>query len=212
MIFGITPFPKHRSQQWDLTTLVLKKALNKYVQDKQRILEIGTSDLGILSIYLAKKRKHLDITAVDINPDFVLNAIENAKRNNVQINIIQSDLFSNTKGLFDVIFFNAPYLPEECGVKYEVNKCNRMQSNIINDSVWKGGKHGFEIINRFLGDVSKMISSNGKVILGVSNFFVEDTKIKALVSKNNLQLISTTSSLFNPSKAYILTNRKSYRQ
>jgi len=205
LIFGVTPYPRNRDEHWDLTTIVLKKALNKYVKDHQKILEIGTGDLAILSIYIAKKYRDLDITAVDINPEFVINAKLNANKNKVKLNIFQSDLFSNVNSLFDVIFFNPPYVPTHNGSIYEVEKRNDIEQESIYNKIWDGGEEGCDVIRRFLQNVSKNIFPDGKIILGINTFFIDDSKIKEIVNENNLNIISIISQMFNPSKAYILS-------
>lgn len=204
LIFKMKPHPKNRRTHWDLTTLVLKKALNKYVKDNQRILEMGTGDLAILSIFIAKRKKNVDITAVDVNPYFVKNAKINAEKNNVKLNLFRSDLFSNVNGSFDVVFFNAPYMPSDWGLKYEVTKWDKMKMESVYNRAWDGGKYGCDIVNRFLNDASKMISPKGKIMLGVNTFFIDDSRMKEMIKENNLELIAIVSSKFNPSKAYVV--------
>lgn len=55
------------------------------------VLEVGTGT-GIISIACA--RAGARVTATDINPDAIKNARQNALRNNVYIQLIDSDLFS----------------------------------------------------------------------------------------------------------------------
>ncbi|HDH06339.1 MAG TPA: methyltransferase domain-containing protein [Nitrospirae bacterium] len=199
LIFKVTPYPRHRYTHWDLCTLVLKKALDKYVKEHQRILEMGSSDTGILCMYIAKKRNGLNVTGVDISPDFVENAGRNAEKNNLKITFIQSDLFSNIEGSFDVIFFNPPYNPTEWGRKYMRNIPEKGASN-----VWDGGKDSYDIIRRFLGEAPGYLSPDGKILLGTMLFFQEESRLLEIFNETGLELISTVSARINPGKVYVL--------
>ena len=73
IIFGFWPRNKNRITLWDNTTILFKKAFDRWISKGDRVLEIGTGDVAIMSIYLAKKKK-VSITAADIVPEFVQNA------------------------------------------------------------------------------------------------------------------------------------------
>jgi len=85
-----------------------------------------------------------EVTAVDIEKEVIdhLGKIKDLK-------VIQSDLFFNVTGQFDIIFFNPPYLPKENP----------------NDISLDGGKHGYEIILRFLNQARNHLNKHGKIIL-----------------------------------------------
>lgn len=91
------------------------------------ILEIGCGT-GIISIYAAKK--NAIVTAIDVNHKAVKNTIINSKINEVKINVIESNLFSNLySSIFELIIINPPFFkknPENsedyawnCGEKLE---------------------------------------------------------------------------------------------
>jgi release factor glutamine methyltransferase len=67
---------------------------------------MGTGS-GILAKTASKYLSKKNILAIDINPDSVLSLKKEG------FNSIESDLFENVKGKFDLITFNAPYLPED---------------------------------------------------------------------------------------------------
>nr|WP_228288126.1 50S ribosomal protein L11 methyltransferase [Thermosipho ferrireducens] len=86
------------------TTKLAAELLRKYLKPGDVVLDLGCGS-GILSI-LAKKMGAGRVVAVDNDPLAVEVAKENAKKNGVDIEIRQSDLFSNVTGKFDLIISN----------------------------------------------------------------------------------------------------------
>ena len=78
--------------------------LVKYVKKHARgvVLDMGTGS-GIQAIGAIEKGA--EVLAVDVNKE----AVEHCEKKG--INALQSDLFENVKGKFDLIIFNPPYLP-----------------------------------------------------------------------------------------------------
>ncbi|MCX8153437.1 MAG: class I SAM-dependent methyltransferase [Candidatus Bathyarchaeota archaeon] len=130
-------------------------AENLAVTDCECVLDMGTG-CGILGIIASKKARK--VVAVDVNPYAVRCAKYNSKVNNVEskIAIIQSDLFTwlSEKAKFDLILFNAPYLPEEI-----------RKAQCWLDYAWAGGLTGREIIDRFISEAPKHLKSSGRILL-----------------------------------------------
>lgn len=89
--------------------------INNLTEVKNKsVLDVGTGT-GIQAIN-AKKQGAKKVIGIDINPYAIETAIENIKLNKLdanKISFIESDLFNSikTEYKFDVILFNAPYLP-----------------------------------------------------------------------------------------------------
>jgi len=113
-------------------------------------LDMGTGS-GILAETASEFLDKKNILAVDVNPD----AVALVKKKG--FSALKSDLFENVKGKFDLITFNAPYLPKD--------------SREPNDSrvATTGGKKGNEIAIRFLKEAKKHLNSGGKILLLVSS-------------------------------------------
>ncbi|MCW4023967.1 MAG: class I SAM-dependent methyltransferase [Candidatus Bathyarchaeota archaeon] len=129
-------------------------AQNLTVHPSDWVLDLGTGS-GILAILSAKTARR--VTAVDINPYAIRCAKANAKVNhlNGKMDFLQADLFSafhNPK--FNVILFNAPYLPSEEGEA----------DNWIGRS-WAGGASGRDVIDQFLAVVPQFLAIDGRVFL-----------------------------------------------
>lgn len=97
------------------TELLVEKTLNysrKLFSDKVlNILDIGTGS-GCIAITL-KKELNCCVTAVDISDKALEVAKGNALKHHLDINFLESDIFSNVKGKFDIIISNPPYIRED---------------------------------------------------------------------------------------------------
>lgn len=93
-------------------TELLVEKLIKYIKlnfnNKINILDMCTGS-GCIAISL-KKEIDCNMDAVDISSDALNVAKDNMVSNNVDINFILSDLFTNVKNKYDVIVSNPPYI------------------------------------------------------------------------------------------------------
>jgi release factor glutamine methyltransferase len=130
-------------------------AENLMVNVDDEVLDIGTG-CGILSVISAQKAN--TVVALDINPEAVRCTKLNAEVNDVsdKVEVVRGDLFGPLKkeSSFDVILFNAPYLPTE----------SKKPSSWI-DYAWSGGKKGRVLIDRFLAHVFKHLKPEGRILL-----------------------------------------------
>ena len=141
-------------------------AENLDVKEGEQVLDVGTG-CGILGILAAKKAR--GVVAVEINPHAIRCAKENSKLNDVEskIDFVQASLFKalNTNVKFDLILFNAPYLPSEVG-----------EAASWIGFAWAGGAIGREVVDRFISEVPLHLNSSGRVLLMQSTLTgVEET-------------------------------------
>lgn len=73
---------------------------------KGTLLDMGCG-CGCIGIILSKEYG-LELTQADINPRAVRLTLENAARNNIDSNVLQSDLFSEINDSYDTIVINPP--------------------------------------------------------------------------------------------------------
>jgi len=130
-------------------------AENLTANDGDVVVDVGTG-CGLLGIVAAKKASR--VLAVDINPYAVRCAMENAKMNHVKSKMffLQTDLFAAIKKgkMFDLILFNAPYLPVEYAEK-----------DSWLEHAWVGGVSGRQVIDRFINDLPRYLKRAGRVLL-----------------------------------------------
>jgi len=93
------------------STHLLLDQIKKLSLKNKKLLEPGAGS-GLISVYAAQHGAV--VTATDINPVAVECLKENSKKNKVQINIMESDLFDEVPSqLFDIIVINPPYYKKE---------------------------------------------------------------------------------------------------
>lgn len=129
-----------------------------HVKPDEYVLDMGTG-CGILGIAAAEKASR--VVAIDINPYAIRCAKKNALVNAVgdKLSFVQGDLFAplNSQEQFDLIAFNAPYLPEE-----------RFEGDAWLTRAWNGGKTGRQVIDRFILTVPEHLKEVGWVLLMLS--------------------------------------------
>ena len=106
---------------------------------------------GILSETVSKLLDKKNILATDINSK----AVKFLKQKGFKT--IKTNLFEKINKKFDLITFNAPYLP--------LDKREPKDSQLATT----GGKHGDEISIEFLRQAKKHLNKNGKIFLLVSS-------------------------------------------
>lgn len=93
------------------TELLVELALEKLPQGKVNVLDLGCGT-GAIALAIAKERPEALVFGVDLVPEAVVLAKENAKRNNLDnVKFLQSNWFSNIpKEKYDLIVSNPPYI------------------------------------------------------------------------------------------------------
>ena len=96
--------PRRETEELVEKTIELLKGI-----PNPRILDIGTGS-GCIPITLKKQIPSSIIDAIDISKEALEIANDNKETNNVDINLFQSDIFSNVKEKYDCIISNPPYI------------------------------------------------------------------------------------------------------
>jgi release factor glutamine methyltransferase len=142
------------SEDSELLAEFLEK--NKKQIQFKKVLEIGCGS-GFISILCAKLGA--SVTAVDVNAAAIDITLSNAKQNHVYIQAFSSDLFACIKEKFDVIIFNAPYLPEN-------------SEDIItkkHTAAFSSQYSKKDVIKRFISQYKNFLLSKGRVFIVVSS-------------------------------------------
>lgn len=146
-------------------SLLLAESVKKAAKGKH-VLDMCTGS-GLQAL-TAKKSGALTVLAVDIQPDCVLHVKK------LGIDALQSDLFTDIKGNFDLIICNPPYLPHDDREDAE--------SAVITT----GGKKGDEFLIRFLKEAPKYLAPKGEILLVLSSL-TPKAKIGRILDKIKLK-------------------------
>lgn len=163
------------------------------VSPGERLLDMGTGT-GIVALHAAKAGAK--VTAVDLNPHAVACVRSNAFKNDLKVETLQSDLFQNVKGLFDVITFNPPYLPEEGAPSTWMERA------------WSGGADGSEIVSRFLEDAWKFLVPGGRVYIILSSFGSIRSVLRTAKERYDVEMVEEMHLFFESILAYRMTAKK----
>ena len=172
---------------WDLTTLVLKKELNQN-KEKNKYLDMGCGQFAILGQYFKKINSYSDVTSIDVYNEFIENSIKNSIRNKNNINILQSNLFSNINEKFDLISFNPPYVPASTNNE-KLEFPNIRYSDL----------EGIQTAKDFLSEAKKFLTPDGIILLGMNTFYVPQNVCVKLIKDNGYKLEKITKMKFNTS-------------
>ena len=115
-----------------------------------RALEVGPGS-GVVARALADAGAR--VVAVDINPGAV------AATRALGIEALRGDLAGAMRGPFDVVVFNAPYLPS--------SEEERVEGWL--DHAFHGGEGGVEVSERFVRDLARLLAPGGRAYLVVSS-------------------------------------------
>jgi len=93
------------------TEILVENVLSR-TTDNMAVLDMCTGS-GCIIISLKNRKKNITATGVDVSAKALEVAKENAANNGTCVDFIQSDLFENVTGKFDIIVSNPPYIPTE---------------------------------------------------------------------------------------------------
>lgn len=159
------------------TELLVEKTYNYikryFNKDKVKILDIGTGS-GCIAITLNKLLDDSDVTGVDISSEALEVAKENNISNNANVKFIESDLFSNVNGRYDVIISNPPY------ISYDEEIMNIVWNNEPHLALY-APDNGLYFYDKIIKDSSKYL--NDKFIMAFEIGYKQGEDIVKIVNK-----------------------------
>ncbi len=133
----------------------------KSVEDGDKVLDMCTGS-GCIAISVARRcaKRRVSVTAADISDAAIMLARENAQLNGVNVDFVQSDLFTNVRGRFNVIVCNPPYIrsDEIASLQKEVRE---FEPRIALD----GGADGLDLYRRIAKSIRSYLARDGVLLL-----------------------------------------------
>lgn len=151
------------------------------------MLEIGCGT-GIVSISVDLETE-INVTAVDISQRAIENTKINKEKLGSRIKILKSNLFSNVKGKFDLIYSNPPYIKSDEIEKLQV-EVRKHEPRLALD----GGEDGLYFYKKIIDKAAKYLNNKGYLIFEIGHDETKD--ICALMeNKFDVEVIKDLSKL-----------------
>jgi release factor glutamine methyltransferase len=140
------------------TELVVAAALELPLPEAARVLDVGTGS-GCLAVTLAAERPRLEVDGVDRSLAALAIARRNVRQHGTGVRLACADLGSCLPGGYELVVANLPYIPSERlgALPLEV----RHEPALALD----GGGDGLDLIRALLGDLPRLLSPGGSVVL-----------------------------------------------
>ena len=152
--------PREDTEILVLEAMDIAKEILKNKKEEIKILDMCTGS-GCIAISLAKYLENTNVTAVDISSKALNIAKENAKKNKVTANWINSDLFDKIEDVYDIIVSNPPYI--------ETEKIETLQDEVKREPkiALDGGKSGLVFYERIIKEAHKYLNVGGFLIMEI---------------------------------------------
>ncbi len=129
---------------------LLLEATLKELRSEDDVLEVGAGS-GFVAERIVGKCRFLLTT--DISPI----AVKELRKKG--LNVVRTDIARGIKKKFSLVIFNPPYIELE----------DELKTGDWLDVAVNGGKHGIEVIVRFLDQLDEILAENGRAILIASS-------------------------------------------
>jgi len=143
-----------------------------------RVVDVGTGS-GVIALTLASEWPETEVLAVDLFPEALALAKENAARLGLdtRLKFSKSDLLADVSGEFDLIIANLPYIDSAL--------IPTLQREVLRDphTALDGGPGGMELFRRFIPQVKQHLK--GRLALEIGHDQAEE--LRTLLQENNFQ-------------------------
>lgn len=167
-----------------LSTKIFLAFIKQLSVSNKKCLELGAGS-GLISFYL--KKQDAIVSSSDINDNAIEGLYYNSKTNQLDIQVLKSDLFDDINGTFDFIFINPPYYPKTVMKEWQ--------------TAWYCGEK-FEYFIKLFSQLRKHITNESKVYMILS----EDCniiQISLIAQENNFRLLKQIEKIRMLEKNYI---------
>jgi len=169
----------------ELLVDVVLPELRAASKEGMRLIDVGTG-CGILAITFALEIPGLEVVAVDLSPDALALARENAARFGLESRIafVHSNLLDQTDGVFRWVVANLPYIPTA--------ELDTLQREVKHDPklALDGGRDGLDVIRNLVASLQTRLAPPALIVLEVGPDQAEP--VRELLARQNYRDISMT--------------------
>ena len=140
--------------------------IKKYFDKNSNILDLGTGS-GCIGLSLKYLNPDCSVTLSDLSPYALEVASINEKKLNLEVRIIESDLFSNIKDKYDILISNPPY------VSY-TDEVEDLVSNNEPKMALYAKNHGLEFYERILEKAEGYLNDKYLIAFEIGAYQKED--------------------------------------
>ncbi len=158
-----------------LETEILVEYVKDIVGDKKMSVLDMCCGSGAIGIALAKKT-NCRVVCADISSKALKMCRSNAKVNNVDIEVVKSDLFDKITERYDVIIANPPYIPYD-----EYITLDKMVRKYDPKLALVADNDGLDYYQRIAGVVTQYLTDNGVLVLEIG--YNQGERVKGILSK-----------------------------
>jgi len=162
------------------TELLMELLLREPLSAEAQVLDVGTGS-GVIALTLAGELPSAQVTAVDISPEALSLARENAERLGLagRVQFLQSDLLAGVEGAYDLIVANLPYIPG--------GDIPSLAREVQHDPLLAldGGSIGTEIIDRLIAQAGVHLGSGGRMALEIGHD--QASRITSVLERHNFR-------------------------
>ena len=169
------------------TIKIVQKCYPKENNINIKILYLCTGSRAI-AISLKKYLPSVQVFASDISKKALEIAKTNAKKNDVQIKLIESNMFENINEKFDIVVSNPPYIKTD-----EITKLSNQVQNEPRLAL-DGGKDGLDFYRIIQKNIKNYLYENGMLLMeigydqgqAVASMFKNSKLVKDYAGKNRV--------------------------
>lgn len=191
------------------TEILVEKALEiigsefEKIKGKISVMDMCTGS-GCIGISVAKKCQNTSVTCVDISKAALEVAKENGKLNGVKnISFIESDLFENVNGKFNVIISNPPYITS-AEIKKLMPEVKDFEPHLALD----GDSDGLKFYKLIINQSKEYLNENGYILFEIG--CDQGEQVKKLLFEKGYTDIEVLKDLGGNDRVVIGKRRKMY--
>lgn len=158
------------------TELLVENVADCLGNGKRTVLDMCTGS-GCIAVSIDRLSKDSKVTAVDISEKALEVAQENNRFNNANVTFIQSDLFTNVTGRYDIIVSNPPYIRTD-----EIPKLMEEVKSHEPVMALDGMEDGLYFYKKICNEASDYLNDNGKIFFEIG--YDQGDDVSEILRKN----------------------------